>query len=303
MNSELLVEITDADRDTYRRDGVVLIKGAFDEDWVEYLRAAWERIRQLPPEDTYMLPEDFLARDPELREEIAAIRSEHAASRKLYTEQAEGFVRCKYMRWWAPEFARFALESPAAEVIGRVIGASEVRFFLDAIFMKEPNCDTKTYWHADQPAWPVRGEQVPTMWMALYPVSANLSSLEYIAGSHLQQDTSWPNTFNAKKIGRPAERSEFFDYEQRRSDPSVRFLAFDMQPGDAVILHPATYHGGGANLHPSQPRVAFSTRWFGEDVRWDPRPECINIPGVPMAAMETGQPVTQDDVLPVIWHD
>jgi ectoine hydroxylase-related dioxygenase (phytanoyl-CoA dioxygenase family) len=207
------------------------------------------------------------------------------------------------MHWWAPEFRRFALESPAAELIGRVIGATQVRFFLDAIFMKEPACETRTYWHADQPAWPVSGEQVPTLWMPLYPVSATLSSLEYIAGSHSEEDRSWPNTFNAKKIGRPRDRSEFFDWEIRRSDPTVRFISYNMQPGDAVILHPAMYHGGGANLHPTQPRVAVSTRWFGDDVRWDPRPECINIPGVPMDTMRRGQPVTQDDILPIVWRD
>jgi len=303
VNSKLLVHITGEDQDTYRRDGVVLIKGAFDHSWIEYLRDAWQRIRQLSPEETYQIPEEFLAQDASLKEEILAIRSEHAASRKLYTEQAEGFVRCKYMSWWVPEFRKFALESPAAELIGRVIGAKQVRFFLDAIFMKEPACEIKTYWHADQPAWPVRGEQVPTLWMPLYPVSAELSSLEYIAGSHLDEDASWPNTFNAKKIGRPQNRSEFFDWEKRRSDPNVRFVAYDMEPGDAVVLHPATCHGGGANLHPTQPRVALSTRWFGDDVRWNPRPECINIPGVPMDQMQREQPVTQDELLPIVWRD
>ena len=134
-------------------------------------------------------------------------------------------------------------------------------------------------------------------------VSAELSSLEYVAGSHSDEDSSWPNTFNAKKLGRPSERGEFFDWETRRSDPTVRFIAYDMQPGDAVVLHPAMYHGRGANLHPTQPRVAVSTRWFGDDVRWDPHPECINVPGVPMDDMQTGRPVTQDDVLPVVWRD
>ena len=296
------VIVNDTHRDTYRREGVVLIKGAIDLAWIECLKDAWERVRHMPPNDTYALPEDFLVRDPDLQEEIRAIQTEHAASRKLYTEQAEGFVRCKYMRWWVTEFRKFVLESTAGEVIGRVIGAREVRFFIDAIFMKEPDCDIKTYWHADQPAWPVSGEQVPTMWMPLYPVSAELSSLEYIPGSHLQPDNSWPNTFNAKKLGRPADRSEFFDWETRRSDPQVRFVAFDMEPGDVVVLHPAMWHGGGANLHPTQSRVAVSTRWFGDDVRWDPRPECINIPGMPMADMQRGQPVAEDDIFPVVWR-
>lgn len=301
MNSNLLTEVTDEERDTYRRDGVVLIKGAFDPAWIEHLQEAWERTRSLSTEETYGLPADFLAQDPDLKAEIDAIKSEHADDRKLYTEQSQGFVRCKYMRWWVPEIQKFVLESPAAELIGRVIGATEVRYFIDAMFMKEPACNTKTYWHSDQSAWPVRGEHVPTMWMPLYPVSAELSSLEYIAGSHHEEDMSWPNTVNAKKIGRPQDRSEYFDWEKRRSDPTVRFVAFDMNPGDAVILHPAMYHGGGANLHQTQPRVALSTRWFGDDIRWDPRPECINIPGMPKHAMERGRPVTRDEIFPVVW--
>lgn len=303
MDKQLRVEITEADRDTYDRDGVVCIRGAFDEQWIEFLRAAWDRVRTLPPEQTYELPASLLAQDEQLAAEVSAIRSELTSNRQVYTEQTKGFVRCKYMHWWAPEFRRFALESPAAELIGRVIGASEVRFFIDAIFMKEAACDTTTYWHADQPAWPASGEQIPTMWMPLYPVGADQSSLEYIAGSHRREDRSWPNTFNAKRLGRPDGRSEFIDYEARRSDPTVRFVAYDMEPGDVVILHPAMYHGGGANLHPTQPRVALSTRWFGDDVRWAPRPECVNVPGMPLSAMQRGEPVMQDDVFPVVWSD
>lgn len=303
MNRKLLIDVTDADREAYRRDGVVLIKGAFEPAWIEYLKDSWNRTRQLSAEETYVLPDEFLAQDPDLKEEIEAIKSEHSEQRRLYTEQAEGFIRCKYMRWWVPEIEKFVLESPAAELIGRVIGSEKVRYFIDAMFMKEAGCDTKTYWHSDQSAWPVTGVQVPTMWMPLLPVDAELSSLEYIAGSHLQEDLSWPNTVNAKKIGRPTDRTEYFDWEQRRSDPNFRFVAYDMEPGDAVILHPAMYHGGGANLHPSQPRIALSTRWFGDDIRWNPLPECINIPGMPRSAMEPRQPITRDDIFPIVWAE
>lgn len=301
MSEALQIEVTDAQRDSYRRDGVICIRGAFDDHWIRHLREAWESIRHLPPEQTYQLPEAFLKDNPPLAEEVAAIRSELSANRKLYTEQAEGFVRCKYMHCWAPAFREFVETSAAAELVGRVIAAREVRFFIDAIFMKEPNCETSTYWHADQPAWPLSGEHIPTMWMPLYPVSASLSSLEYIAGSHRQPDHSWPNTFNAKRIKRPSQRGDFTDFEARRDDPEVRFLAFDMEPGDVVILHPAMYHGGGANRHPSQPRVALSTRWFGDDVRWDPRPECVNVPGMPASAMRPGEPVREDEIFPILW--
>lgn len=303
MNESPLVDITPMHQETYDRDGVVLIKGAFDTDWIKLLLTGWERIQKLRSEELYDLPNEFLEIDAQLNAEISANRSEDIGRRKLYTEQDKGFVRCKYMRWWVPEFREFVLESPAAELISHVIRSETVRFFVDAIFMKEPNCETKTYWHSDASAWPVRGAHVPTMWMPLLSVSAELSSLEYVAGSHKQDfDTNpWPNTFNAKMLGKPDDRTSFYDWEQRRIDPDVRFLAYDMEPGDVVILHPSMYHGGGANLHPTQPRIAFSTRWFGEDVVWDPRPECINTPGMPLEKMVPGQPVADDYIFPIVW--
>ena len=305
MNRTLLTPITDAQISTYRSDGVVLIKQAFDGDWIELLLDAWDRMRREileNPESTYRFPPEYLEADPDLAREITTIRNKEESQRKMYTEQALGFVRCKYMRLWSPEFREFVLHSPAGELIGRVIGANEVRFFLDAIFMKEPGVKTSTYWHADQSAWPTEGEHVPTMWMPLLPVDRKLSSLEFVAGSHDDKRLPWPNTYNAKILGRPDDRLEYIDFETRRNDPSVRFLAFDMEPGDALIIHPRTYHGGGPNLHPTQPRIAFSTRWFGDDVTWDPRPECINIPGIPRHAMRPGDRPSQDDVLPVVWR-
>jgi ectoine hydroxylase-related dioxygenase (phytanoyl-CoA dioxygenase family) len=304
MNRTLLAPIGDDVLETYRRDGVVVVRNAFDGDWVRMLLDAWERMRREVvdnPTNVYRLPAEHLAADPDLAREIAAIHSEEAAQRKMYTEQAPGFLRCKYMRWWSPEFREFALNSPAGELIGRVIGANEVRFFLDAMFMKAPGV-SKTYWHADHSAWPTQGEQVPTMWMPLLPVRHDLSSLEFIAGTQNDTRLPWPNTFNAKVLGKPDDAPSFVDYEPRRGDPSVRFLSYDLEPGDALIIHPRTYHGGGQNLHPTQPRIALSTRWFGDDVTWDPRPECINVPGMPRSAMRRGERPTRDDVFPIVWR-
>ena len=37
MNTELLRAITTEEIDTYHRDGVLLLKGMFDKDWIELL--------------------------------------------------------------------------------------------------------------------------------------------------------------------------------------------------------------------------------------------------------------------------
>ncbi len=305
MNQHPLVEISPEQQNAYERDGVILIKGAFDNEWIEFLLNAWKRLQALNPNEIYNLPREFLEQDQNLKEEIDANRSEDIEQRKINTEFANGFVRTKYMRWWMPEFEKFALDSPAAELIGRVIRSDTVRFFIDAIFMKEPNCKHRTYWHTDAPSWPVRGNHFPTMWMPLFPVSAELSSLEYVVGSHKQDlgPEPWPETFNSEKLARPENRPDHIDWEQRRGDPQARFAAYDMDPGDVVIFHPRMYHGGGANMHPTLPRIAISMRWFGDDVVWDPRPESVNIPGLPLDQMKRGHPVTEDAIFPVVWKN
>ncbi len=305
MNRKPLSPVTTEQIDTYGRDGVVHLKSVFDSEWISLLLGSWERMRQqvrTNPSALYRLPPEFLEQDARLRREIELIRSEDIDHRNVYAEQAAGFLRCKYMRWWSDEFRSFVFDSPAGQVIGEVIGAQRVRFFLDAMFMKEPAVPTKTYWHADHPAWPTQGEQVPTMWMPLLPVRQNLSCLEFVAGSQTDTRMPWPNTFNAKHDPQPADRPSFYDWEQRRTDPGVRFLSYDMEPGDALVIHPRTYHGGGANLHPTQPRIALSTRWFGDDVRWDPREGSINTPGMPLDRMRLGEAPADDRVFPVVWE-
>ena len=46
-------------------------------------------------------------------------------------------------------------------------------------------------------------------------------------------------------LARPADRPDFYDWEKRRGDGETRFVSFDMEPGDVVILHPNLQHGGG----------------------------------------------------------
>ena len=303
MNKRPLRPVTNAHIEAYQRDGVALLRGMIDAEWIERLLAEWTAISQSAGNlrNIYPLAQEYLDRDPILREEMESIVNSGALG-DSYTEQAEGFIRCKYMRFWNPVFRSFLLDSPVAEMVGLTIGVDEVRIYSDAMFVKKPACTTSTYWHADRPAWPVQGDQLPTVWMPLLPVRKTVSCLEFIAGSHRLPDGGWPNTYNAKKLGKPAGWPEIADWEGRRDDPDVTFLSFDMEPGDALVIHSRTHHGGGPNLHPTQPRIALSTRWLGDGLVWDPRPECINMPGAPLHEMRRGAPVDQDETFPVAWR-
>lgn len=50
------------------------------------------------------------------------------------------------------------------------------------------------------------------------------------------------------------------------------FLTWDMEPGDCLVHHSFAVHGAPGISTQSGRRRAYATRWFGEDVRFDPRP-------------------------------
>ena len=49
-------------------------------------------------------------------------------------------------------------------------------------------------------------------------------------------------------------------------------LTWDMEPGDCLVHHSFAVHGAPGISTQSGRRRAYATRWFGEDVDFDPRP-------------------------------
>lgn len=296
--------VTQEEIEAYDRDGVVCLRDAIPRVWVDRLLKAWTRMRAdlEAGRKMYHLPPEFLARDPRLAAEMAAVDN----PKRLSERSSNKFTGCKWMWHWDQDFRDFALQSPAGEIVGRVMRADEVRFYWDQMFVKDAGCGINTYWHADYPAWPVSGEMIPSLWIALSPIGKE-SCVETVAGTHRDMTMQWPRSYNARQIEWPkATRPDFIDYEQRRDDPSIRFLAFDMNPGDAILIHPRVHHGGGDNPDPRRDRIALSTRWLGNDIRWDPRPECVNTPGLPLDEMvkgaKPGDRPGDDALFPVVWR-
>ncbi|MEQ8733561.1 MAG: phytanoyl-CoA dioxygenase family protein [Rhodospirillaceae bacterium] len=300
MNKQPLQPVTQDHIDTYERDGVVLLQGMIDQEWVERLTSAWFRMRTeiIEGKPTNHLPQWMLEQDPLLAAEVEVMNSNETMRKRIESKVLGG----KYMHFWDRDFLAYAMESPAAEIVGRVMNSDMVRFYWDQLFVKGASNDAITYWHTDYAAWPCSGQMLPSFWLALTPIEKGVSSLEFIAGSHKDETLQWPRTLNASHLERPADRPDFIDYESYRNDPDVKFLSFDMNPGDAVLIHPRTYHGAGANPHPTRDRIALTTRWLGDDITWDPRPECVNTPGLPLSKMAKGTPPNDDDLFPIAWR-
>jgi len=195
-------------------------------------------------------------------------------------------------------FNDFAANSVLPEVAAQLMETDQVRFYYDQLFIKEPGATSPTAWHNDLPYWPLLGEDILSLWVALTPVSRETSGVQYLAGSH-----RWNTMFRAIT---PDNDPKFMDYDlepcPNYSDPEIsrdhEVLSWDLQPGDVLAHHPLTAHGAGGNASASAIRIGLSIRYLGRDVRWSPRPFVMKLPIEPQVA--PGQFPADDLAFPIV---
>ncbi|QLC26353.1 phytanoyl-CoA dioxygenase family protein [Parasphingopyxis algicola] len=265
LNRHPLRPISEEDADIYARDGVVCLREVFDPEWMEMLAPFARRII-VDKEDFGLLPT----------------------------------TPRRYMARKIEEFRNFVFDSPLGEAVGNTLRSRWIRFYFDEIFAKPPRSDAVTKWHCDRMGWPVSGQMVPSVWIPLTPITT-ANSMECIAGSHRGDVPYWLFSANARRMIQPKDRPTHPDGEALRSDPRIRFLSWDMQPGDMLIIHPWCLHYSCGNPTDSW-RLAVSMRVFGDDIRWDPRPDANNFAGISFDEMMKGlEP--DGPLLPIIWSE
>ncbi len=280
MNRSPLHPITDADIRTYEEDGVVCLRGQFDADWIARMLA--EAVAQLDQPDGFRVEGEAGAEAGR----AAALAKSHMARRN-------------------DTFKAFVEESPAAEITARLMGLDEVRFFYDQLFIKEPGTHAATAWHHDLPFWPLDGNHVASVWLALTPVTKATSGLVYLAGSH-----KWGKLYRpvpaVPREGFAFPEADAYEecpqFHKEFGNPDHRFLAWNMEPGDCLVHHPLTVHGAGDNASSDQRRVALSCRFFGGDVTWHGQRTVFQVPGSADEMFEVGAFPGNDDVFPVVWR-
>jgi len=200
MNTHPLAPIPDADVDAFWRDGVICLRGLFDAEWIEHMRAAVE---------------DDLAHPGPLAREYA-------------TQQGQRFLGD--IGAWAvkPMLRKYVEASPAAEIAARMLRSRKVNFLYDQLFVKEPGTSVPTPWHQDGPYWPVKGEQILSIWLALDDVTVESSGVEYIKGSH-----RWGREFRPIHFGGDTEAGNASSTRRRRAY-ATRWT------GDDVVYAPRT---------------------------------------------------------------
>ena len=269
MNANPLAPISDEEVASFWRDGALCLRGLFGTEWVEHMREAVE--------------EDLAHPGPLARE---------------YGKNGGRFLGD--IGAWAvkPGLRRFVEESPAAEIAARLLKSHKVNFLYDQLFVKEPGTAAITPWHQDGPYWPVRGDQILSIWFALDDVTVESSGVEYLKGSH-----RWGKEYRPVSFAGDAEMYRMLpgdtlpDIEAMRGQFEV--MNWDMKAGDCLIHHCMTVHGAPGNASSTRRRRAYATRWTGDDVVYAPREGQAAI-SVEPPTIVPGEPI-DCAVFPRLW--
>jgi ectoine hydroxylase-related dioxygenase (phytanoyl-CoA dioxygenase family) len=267
-------------RASYDRDGVVLVRQAVAQEWVERMNRFAEAQIAAPGQWANDQPEE-----PE-------------AGGRMFTD--------RYQWRTNADVRDFAFESGIAALVGQLMGSQTVRLYFDHLLIKEPGTSALTPWHQDAPYWPFTGRQIASTWVALSDATIRGSAMEFVRHSHTDGRTYRPEIFGDPSKSDSAtwlmksNAEPVPDIEGNREEFDI--TGWDMHAGDAVIFSAYTLHGASGNESATQRRVALSMRWLGDDVCWAPHPAADPTVTQDDVCVAPGMPAHDDDRFPVVWR-
>jgi ectoine hydroxylase-related dioxygenase (phytanoyl-CoA dioxygenase family) len=241
-----LHDLTDAQVSAYREEGAIKVSGVFSEEWVARLTTAV----------------DFVLDNPSV---LATATASYSGGRAA----GDAFM------WKTHDtFHDFVFSSPASRIAQRLFGSQTVTAFYDQIFAKPQATAKPTPYHEDASSFPIEGDQVCAIWIALDPCGPESAALRVVRGSHRWDRKGAPMTSSLMhrmmKAGKdaPVEQPQPAKQDVLQWDEKD-LLGWDLEPGDAVVFHPAALHGA-TGTGPDRGRRAFVSRWVGDEVTFQP---------------------------------
>ena len=277
--------VTAEHRRIYEDVGAVRVEGVFDRAFIDRLTA-------------------------QLDSSIAALRAGSfqrkgagPVFRDIEFEDHDGYVRLVNLMPQVPEIARIVLDSPAAETVADLTGATSLRVWLDASFSKEGLAgETATPWHNDECTFSLQGQHLPSFWIALTDVDEDNSPLQTLAGSH--RDTQrYYSTFFAAGKPMPPDYRPWNELLERVHAPGADIRTWTAKAGDILLIHPRTIHGAPPRRGaPQGRRLAFTLRWIGSDVVWRPNDLTFGIAPFDRHPLMRRDAPPPEELFPVVWR-
>ncbi|MGE3247809.1 MAG: phytanoyl-CoA dioxygenase family protein [Beijerinckiaceae bacterium] len=263
-------QVTSENRNAWREDGALCLRGALSREWLGILENGFEASLGSPGP----LSKDY-----------------GRNGGKFFTDHA------MYKR--LPPFRSFIWDSPLAAIAAELMGATKLRLVDDHLLVKEPGTDNPTYWHHDFPYFQFEGDDFINFWIPLDPVTQANGAMRFAAGSHL-----WGKLFHPVRIGKGdlIEEAEKLDGPVPDIDgepEKYRVVSWDVAPGDVLVFNGKTLHAATPNTTSDRRRRALAVRFTGDDIRWRPRPYAPADDA--FRDLKPGLPI-DCDAYPIVWE-
>jgi ectoine hydroxylase-related dioxygenase (phytanoyl-CoA dioxygenase family) len=235
-------------RDAFAEDGAVLMKGCLDADQLAKCRAAF----------------DWAVANPGPH-----VASAYKEKQRSHVDNANPLAK--------PRLDAMVAELPLGRMFADLWGSRNVWYFAEEIFLKEGGRAPRTLWHQDTSYLPWAGDHWGNAWISFEAVPKS-NALEIVRGSHRGV------RYDGTTFGDPNDPTDPLhgggqlprlpDIEaERRSDPKAYdILSWATEPGDVLVLHPGSLHGGAAVDAAFPDRHTLVLRFFGDDATFNPLP-------------------------------
>lgn len=230
LTAERQYRITEEDKTVFWRDGYWISPKLFDDDQIERLRMAHERIWSGDCDgDGHPMNGYYSKRDPD-------------ALRKMDNG------------WWINDEVRRAVTDPImGEWAADLLGIDEIRLWHDQVIYKpgvkgKPTKAGNVGWHQDYGYWQCAStSDMITVWVALQDTDLTNGGMMTILGSHkwgLVPDSDSFFNQNMEELQR-----KYANGREWVEEPCI------LKAGQASFHHALTFHGSGAN-NSDQPRMS-----------------------------------------------
>jgi len=233
--------ITKSELDLFKKDGAVLIKGKFDNAWIEKLKKGIKKGKESP--------------SPRF--------VNHTKDQKL-----PGY----YEDFWTwnlhEEFKDFIFNSPTPKIAAELLEAQKINLVMDNWFFREAGSKSSPPFHHDISYFDFEGSMC-VLWLPLEPIKKE-DGIAWVKGSHLWDKLFLRTRFNDghEVDGEPGivngKKYELTpDILKNKND--YEFLQWDLDIGDCIYFDIRTLHGGLDTVIPNRDIHRYTLRMAKEN--------------------------------------
>ncbi len=270
-------DVSDDEIETYRRDGVVAIRGVLPLEWVDRLRTAMQQVfdRTTDVDRTALVTgqstagarTDMVERMTTLLRTAddpgaLALEAGHAPEGRSIVETDPGS--------WHEGLRSAYRDGPLGSIAAALTASERVNLYSDQLFLKEPGSSVRTPWHQDKPYFLLQGTKVAVCWVPVDVVRLDSGAMGYVRGSHRWGTTYKPSDFvtSTGTMSFPGlaidDLADLPPIDANADDYDI--VRFEAEPGDVIVHDWRTLHGSAGNVSADRLRRAASVRLAGDDV-------------------------------------